>query len=65
MATTKENSVFNSLREGVEFNTKKIKIIDDPTISYGSTVKTVTMNGTDATTIPTIERDAFTNDSDT
>ena len=65
MATTKENSVFNSLRKGVEFNTKKIKIIDDPTISYGSTVKTVTMNGTDATTIPTIERDAFTNDSDT
>lgn len=64
MATTNENSVFNSLREGVEFNTKKIKIIDNPTISYGSlpTVKTVTMNGTGATTI---EREAFTNDSDT
>lgn len=64
MATTNENSVFNSLREGVEFNTKKIKIIDNPTISYGSlpTVKTVTMNGTDATTI---EREAFTNNSDT
>ena len=64
MATTNENSVFNSLREGVEFNTKKIKIIDNPTISYGSlsTVKTVTMNGTGATTI---EREAFTNDSNT
>lgn len=64
MATTNENSVFNSLRDGVEFNTKKIKIIDNPTISYGSlsTVKPVTMNGTDATTI---EREAFTNNSDT
>ena len=64
MATTNENSVFNSLREGVEFNTKKIKIIDNPTISYGSlpTVKTVMMNGTGATTI---EREDFTNNSDT
>ena len=65
MATTNEKSVFNSLREGVEFNTKKIKIIDNPTISYGSpaTVETVTMNGTDATTT-TIDREAFTKDSD-
>ena len=57
MATTKENSVFNRLRDDVN-------IIGNPTISYGSpaTVETVTMNGTDATT--TIDREVFTKGSD-
>lgn len=59
MATTKENSVFNRLRD-------EVNIIGNPTISYGSpaTVETVTMNGTDATTITTIDREVFTKDSD-
>ena len=62
MKTNKEDSVFNSLREGVSINSKTIKIIDNPTISYGSpsTAKTVTMNGTNPTTI---EKTAFTNDT--
>ena len=63
MKTNKEGSVFKSLREGVSFNSKSIKIIDNPTISYGSTptVETVEMNGG----AKTIAKGAFENDTKT
>lgn len=63
MKTTKENSVFDSLCKGVLIKDKTIKIIDNPTISYGTkpTVETVVMNGDPIT----IAKGAFTNDTET
>lgn len=57
--TKKENSIFNTLRDGVSINGKTFNIISDPTISYGtkSTVETVVMNGE----AKTIAKTAFTN----
>ena len=62
IATTKVDSVFNELRDGVktENKAKGLKIIANPTISYGSTptVETIEMNGG----AKTIAKEAFTND---